>query len=166
MKPKFIPRDYQINLFIRLHNLRQKGMAVKEYTEEFCRLNIRAGHMESDDEKVSKYINKLRYDIQDEISMVTIRNVEDAYNIALKVEEKLSRKQSQRSRGIILNRGKEITHDGVQKPKDKVRKQHSHPKRGGSSRGRQYVGGRNTFPRRRGRGRGGEVKCFFLWKGR
>jgi hypothetical protein len=53
MKVKFIPRDYQITLFRRMQNLRQKLMTVKEYTEEFYRLNIRAGHRESDDEKVS-----------------------------------------------------------------------------------------------------------------
>ena len=31
-------------------------MTVKEYTEEFYRLNIRAGHQESDDEKVARYL--------------------------------------------------------------------------------------------------------------
>jgi hypothetical protein len=72
MKVKFIPRDYQITLFRRMQNLRQKMMTVKEYTEEFYKLNIRAGHRESDDEKVSRYMNGLRYDIQDEMSMVTI----------------------------------------------------------------------------------------------
>ena len=72
MKAKFIPRDYQITLFRRMQNLRQKMMSVKEYTEEFYRLNIRAGHRESDDEKVARYLNGLRYDIQDELSMVTI----------------------------------------------------------------------------------------------
>jgi hypothetical protein len=96
MKAKFIPRDYQITLFRRMQNLRQKLMTVKEYTEEFYRLNIRAGHRESDDEKVARYLNGLRYDIQDELSMVTIRTVEDAYQMALKAEEKLSRKQGQR----------------------------------------------------------------------
>jgi hypothetical protein len=35
MKEKFIPRDYQINMFRRMQNLRQKLMTVKEYTEEF-----------------------------------------------------------------------------------------------------------------------------------
>jgi hypothetical protein len=35
MKAKFIPRDYQITLFRRMQNLRQKLMTVKEYTEEF-----------------------------------------------------------------------------------------------------------------------------------
>jgi hypothetical protein len=79
MKAKFIPRDYQINLFQRMQNLRQKGMTVKEYTEEFYRLNIIASHRESDDEKIARYMNGLRYDIQYEMSMVTIRNVEYAY---------------------------------------------------------------------------------------
>jgi hypothetical protein len=44
MKAKFIPKDYQINLFRRMQNLRQKLMSVKEYTEEFYRINIREGH--------------------------------------------------------------------------------------------------------------------------
>jgi hypothetical protein len=96
MKEKFIPRDYQITLFRRMKNLRQKLMTVKEYIEELYRLNIRAGHRESDDEKVARYLNGLRYDIQDEMSMVTIRMVEDAYHMALKDEEKLSQKQGQR----------------------------------------------------------------------
>jgi hypothetical protein len=72
MKARFIPRDYQITLFRRMQNLRQKLMTVKEYTEEFYRLNIRVGHHESDDEKVARYMNGLRYDIQDEMSMMTI----------------------------------------------------------------------------------------------
>jgi hypothetical protein len=43
LKAKFIPKDYQINLFKKLQNLRQKGMIVKEYTKELYRLNIRTG---------------------------------------------------------------------------------------------------------------------------
>ena len=90
MKSKFIPKDYQITLFRRMQNLRQKMMKVKEYTKEFYQLNIRAGHRESDDEKVARYLNGLRYDIQDEMSMITIQTVEYAYQMALKDEEKLS----------------------------------------------------------------------------
>jgi hypothetical protein len=59
MKDKFIPKDYQITLFRRIQNLRQKLMSVKEYTKEFYKINIRAGHRESDDEKVSRYMNGL-----------------------------------------------------------------------------------------------------------
>ena len=95
MKAKFILRYYQITLFRRMQNLRQKLMIMKEYTEEFYQLNIRVGHWERDDEKVARYMNGLRYEIQDELSMVTIRMVEDAYQMDLKAEEKLSRKQGQ-----------------------------------------------------------------------
>jgi hypothetical protein len=117
MKAKFIPRDYQITLFRRMQNLRQKLMTVKEYTEEFYKLNIRAGHRESDDEKVARYLNGLRYDIQDELSMLTIRTVEDAYQMALKDEEKLSRKQGQRGRGRSQPRGKAVAQEKLRSPR-------------------------------------------------
>jgi hypothetical protein len=95
--------------------------------------------------------------------MATVRTVEDAYQIALKEEEKLARKQSQQNRGQSLNRGKGVAQDKAQKPKDEAEKPHSHSERGGSSRGRQG-GGRNSFPRGRGRGRGGEVRCYACGK--
>jgi uncharacterized protein YjbK len=105
-----------------MQNLRQKLMSVNEYTEEFYKINIRAGHRESDDEKVDRYMNGLRYDIQDEMSMMIIRNVEDSYQMALKDEEKLSRKQGQRGRGRSQARGKTITQDRTQRPKEEGKK--------------------------------------------
>jgi hypothetical protein len=65
-------------------------MSVKEYIEEFYKINIRGGHREGDDEKVSRYMNGLGYDIQYEMSMMIIQTVEDAYQMALKAKEKLS----------------------------------------------------------------------------
>jgi hypothetical protein len=38
-------------------------MIVKEYTEDFYRLNIRDGQRERDEEKVARYINVVRYEI-------------------------------------------------------------------------------------------------------
>jgi hypothetical protein len=159
MKEKFIPKDYQITLFQKMQNLRQKLMSEKEYTKEFYRINIRVGHRESDDEKVSRYMNGLRYDIQDEMSMMTLGNVEDAYQMALKAEEKLSRKQGQRGQGRSQARGKTITQDKNQKPKEEWKKPQTQTERGGISQRGQYAD-RNTFPRTRGRGRGrgGEIK--------
>jgi uncharacterized protein YjbK len=62
-------------------------------------LNIRAGHKENDEEKVSRYINGLRYEIQDEISMMKMRTVEDAYQVALKEEEKIGKKEESKEQG-------------------------------------------------------------------
>jgi hypothetical protein len=118
---------------------------VKEYTKDFYKLKIRDGHREIDEENVFRYINGLRYEIHDEISMVTMGTVEYAYQDTLKEEENLARKQSQRSRARSLRRGKGIVHDKSQKPKDETEKPHSHTERGGISRGRQYSG-RNYFP--------------------
>jgi hypothetical protein len=111
MKAKFIPRDYQIMMFRRMQNLRQQLMTVKEYTEEFYKLNIRVGDRESDDEKVARYLNGLRYDIQDELSMTTIRTIEDAYQMALKAEEKMICKKGQRGRGRSQPRGKAVAQE-------------------------------------------------------
>jgi hypothetical protein len=108
-------------------------MTVKEYTEEFYRLNIRAGHHESNDEKVARYMNGLIYEIQDEMSMVTIRTVEDTYQMALKDEEKLSQKQSQRGRGRSQPKGKSVAQERTQKPKDDWKKPQTRTERGGSS---------------------------------
>jgi hypothetical protein len=140
MKAKFIPRDYQITLFRRMQNLRRKLMTLKEYTEEFYKLYMRAGHRESDDEKVGRYMNGLRYDIQDEMSMETIRTVEDAYQMVLKAEEKLSRKLAQRGRGRSQPRGKAITQEKYHKPKEEWNKPPGKVERGGTSQRRQqYV---------------------------
>jgi hypothetical protein len=43
-------------------------------------------------EKVSRYINEIRYEIQNETILLTWRNVEYAYQSTLKEEDKLSRK--------------------------------------------------------------------------
>jgi hypothetical protein len=154
----------RINLFRKMQNLRQKGMTVKEYIEEFYRLNIRTGQRERDEEKFSRYINGLRYEIQDELCMMSVRTVEDAYQFSLKVEEKLARKQSQRGRGKIPtpNIGKGVTHDKTHQSKDEAEKPHGHSERGGSSRERQG-GGRNSS-RGRGRRGGGEVRCYACGK--
>jgi hypothetical protein len=43
--------------------------------------------------------------------MMSVRTVENAYQIALKVEEKLARKQSQWKRGRSPKKGKGVVHD-------------------------------------------------------
>jgi len=104
-KGKSMPKDYQLNLFIQLRNLKQRGMLVKEYIKEFCKLNIRVGHVEEDAKNISIYINGLRFDIQYEINILSPKSVEEAYQYYLKAEEKLSRKQNLRGSGRS-NRGR------------------------------------------------------------
>ena len=55
-------------------------------------MSIRPGEAQDTDENVARYMNGLRMDIQDEISLLSPKTVEEAYQIALKAEEKLIRK--------------------------------------------------------------------------
>jgi hypothetical protein len=165
LKAKFIPKDYQINLLRRLQNPRQNILSVKEYTEEFYRLNIRAGQKENEDEKTTRYMNGLRYEIQEDINMISVSKFEDAYQTTLKDEEKLARKQSQRNKGGNSSRGKGTNREKFQKLKHEAEKKHSHHEKGGSSKEGQH-GGRSSFSKGRGRvrARGGEVRCYTCGK--
>ena len=62
---------------------------MKEYTEEFYKINLRARYIEDTVEKVSRYLNGLRYDIQDELSLVNPTGVDEAYQYALWAEERM-----------------------------------------------------------------------------
>jgi hypothetical protein len=75
----------------------------------------------------------MRYGIQDELSMETIRTMEDAYQMALKAEEKLSRRQGQRGRGRSHPRDKSVAQERTQKPKEKWKKPQGKSERGGTS---------------------------------
>ena len=60
VKNKFLPANYQVSLLRKMQNLKQNYMTVKEYTEEFNRLDIRSRHVDDDVEKIARYINGLR----------------------------------------------------------------------------------------------------------
>ena len=92
LKAKFIPTNYKLELFKKFQNLKQKDMIVKDYTEEFYKLTIWSGHRELSKEKVGQYINGLRFNIHDEVGMLNISLVEDAYQYALREEDKLKMK--------------------------------------------------------------------------
>jgi hypothetical protein len=64
--------------------------------------------------------------------MMSVSTVEDAYQAALKAEEKLARKQSQRNIGGNSSRGKGTNREKLQKLKHEAEKQQSHHEKGGS----------------------------------
>eukprot|EP00253_Pinus_taeda_P020545 PITA_20545 len=116
---------------------------------------IKAGEAQDTDDKVARYMNGLRMDIQDEISLLSPKTVKEAYQIALKAEEKLMRKQSARGRGTF--RGKEIQGGSGRS---------TTPAEGASSSSTQHAStggdarGRGSFSKGRGRGGGREIRCY------
>ena len=46
MRAKLLPKDYQLILYRQVHNLRKILLTVREYTEEFYKVNLRDGYVE------------------------------------------------------------------------------------------------------------------------
>ena len=78
---------------------------MKEYTEEFYKINLRVGYIEDTTKKVARYLNGLKFDIQDELSLVSPTSVDESYQYALKAEERIQRRYS--NRGKYGARGRE-----------------------------------------------------------
>ena len=89
LRGKFLPKDFKISLFKQMQNLKQKTMTVREYIEEFYKINFKAGYIEDIAEKGARYLNALRYDNQDELSLVNPTGIDEAYQYALRVEERI-----------------------------------------------------------------------------
>ena len=99
LKQKFILIDYELDILKKMQGLKQVGKSLQEYTEEFYEVLIRTSHAEADKEKFSHYINGLRPSIQEELSLVQIMSIEEAYQFSLKVEEKLNKKYDNKNSG-------------------------------------------------------------------
>lgn len=95
-------------------------MTVREFIEEVYKVNIRARQIQDTQEKVARYINGLRMEIQDKMSMLSPRTVEEAYQMALKAEGKLLRKQPARGRGTFKGKESQGSRGGSIAPKSEV----------------------------------------------
>ena len=106
MRANFLPKYYRLIMYRQVQNLRKMLLIMREYTEEFYKVNLRVVYVEESAEKDSIYVNGPRMDIQEEISMISPRTMEEVYQCALREEEKIARKQSfNRGRGPARGRG-------------------------------------------------------------
>eukprot|EP00253_Pinus_taeda_P014351 PITA_14351 len=158
LKGRFLPKDYQVALYRQVQNLRQKGMTVREYTKEFYLVNLRARYTGDTLEKTARYINGLRLEILDEISILSPRNIEEAYQSAMKAEKKITRKQNaRRGRGTGRGRGQSYGRGQTasNSKDDSSSKASRTVEKGDITRGgRPYQRGRGN-----GRGRGANYQC-------
>ena len=109
MRDKFLPKDYQLILYRKVQNLRNILLTLREYTEKFYKVNLRVGYVEESIEKAARYVNGIRMDIKEEISMLSPKMMEETYQCALREEEKIAQKQSfNRGHGLARGRRKVI----------------------------------------------------------
>ena len=157
MRIKLFPKDYQLSLYRHMQNLRQSSLTIREYTEEFYRVNLRAGYNEDTSKNTSRYINGFRMNIQYYISMLSPSTMEGDYQYALREEEKIARKKTfGRGRGYTKGKGQTTGREKGPTYKDEVgcsNQQYQTGKGDETQFGRSY---------HRGRGRGKEslYQCY------
>jgi hypothetical protein len=66
-----------IPFFRRFHNLKQNLPTVEELKNDFYQLFICVDHQETDEQLAAQYVNCLKFSIQDELSMHSVRSVEE-----------------------------------------------------------------------------------------
>lgn len=54
-----------------MQNVMQNSMSLKEYIAEFYKVNIREHNVEDNPERVAKYINRMRFEIQVEMNLLS-----------------------------------------------------------------------------------------------
>ena len=66
MRTRFVPPSYRKELLLKLQRLHQGPMCVSEYFKELESQMFRFGIKETNKEKIKRFVNGLRRDIQDQ----------------------------------------------------------------------------------------------------
>lgn len=89
LQEKYHPVDYKEVIFEELLLLRQGHLSVEEFTNKFHELSICNRISETDHQTIARYKTGLREDIKKELLTVWLVSVEEAYQLALRVEQQL-----------------------------------------------------------------------------
>jgi hypothetical protein len=89
LKPqeKYLPVDYEEVLFEELLFLGQGSSMVENYTNKFHELSIRSHVSETEQQNIARYRAGLREDIGKDLLTVRLVSVEEAYQLAMRLEQ-------------------------------------------------------------------------------
>jgi len=95
LKAKFLPPHYVQDNFTRLHNIRQEGRSVEEYTRDFDRLLMTCDLGESEDQTIVRYLGGLKESIQNVVELQAFSSLDEvtilAHELELQRKAKLKR---------------------------------------------------------------------------
>ncbi|XP_058068206.1 uncharacterized protein LOC131217311 [Magnolia sinica] len=86
MKRRFLPLDYETTSFQEFLTLRRDNLTM-EYTQRYYDLVIRCHLTETGRQQVAHYCNGLQFEIQRELVTIWLNSVDEAYQMARKVQD-------------------------------------------------------------------------------
>ena len=92
LKRKYLPDNYRQDIFLKIHNFRQKEMTVAEYTTEFDHLMLKGELTELEEQTIARYLGGLKYEISNVVQLQPYWTFNNVCKLALKVEKKTQKK--------------------------------------------------------------------------
>ncbi|KAG6756672.1 hypothetical protein POTOM_040112 [Populus tomentosa] len=124
LKEKYLPIDYEQMMFEEMLQLRQGALTVDQYTDRFHELTTRSRIVETDQQTLARYRNGLRGDLYKEMLIARLINVNEAYQLALRLEKQLQSTSGKRPMLMDLNTGR-TSNFPMQKPQTPMNKPRS-----------------------------------------
>ena len=87
LKEKYLPIDYEQMMFEEMLQLRQGSLTVDQFTDRFHELTVRSKIMETEQQTLTCYRTGLREELRREMWIARLINVEEAYQLALRIEK-------------------------------------------------------------------------------
>ncbi|KAL4204571.1 hypothetical protein AMTRI_Chr01g110540 [Amborella trichopoda] len=114
LKEKYLPENYLQSLYHNMNNLHQGEKSVEEYTDEFHELIAKSNVVAKEEQSLAQYVGGLRSSIQDVVILQCYWTLDEAYNLAVKVEAQLSGPSSRcaTSEGSSSSRGSDFKRKG------------------------------------------------------
>ena len=97
LKRKYLPENSRQDVFLKMHDLKQKDISVEDYTE-FDHLMIQGDFEESEEHSIARYLRWLKYEISNVVSLQPYYSLHDVMKLALKVERQIKARGTASSR--------------------------------------------------------------------
>ena len=69
LKRKYFPDNYRQDIFLKIHNFRQKEMIVAKYTVEFDHLMLKGKLTKPEEQTIARYLRGLKYEISNVVQL-------------------------------------------------------------------------------------------------
>lgn len=87
LKDKYLPIDYEQMMFEEMLQLRQGSLSVDQFTDRFHELSVRSRVVETEQQTLARYRTGLHSDLRKDMWTARLINVEEAYQLALRLEK-------------------------------------------------------------------------------
>jgi len=89
LKEKYLPIDYEQMMFEEMLQLKQGSLSIDQFTDRFHELTVRSRVVETEQQSLARYRTGLYNDLRKEMWTARLINVEEAYQLALRIEKQL-----------------------------------------------------------------------------